>query len=192
MTAIAAWSNVEAALLDIVMQMTDSEDSVASTLYLSLESQSAKSSAIGSLAKLQADHEFSVRLNQALAVVKTAGKLRNPLAHWKIGASAEIPNALILQDPVKNKKGSLNYHSEAKARVKKFRSKKAWESDFFKAMSAGTMIYQKADLERIIKYIDDVCGLLIYLGIIQIAGKNGGERQEFLSRFDKQYAALAS
>lgn len=99
--AIASWSNVEAFLLRLFLHLLGGNQSLASSVYLSLEGQSAKIAAIRAAAKgaLSDKAEELAALNAILAIAKTNEKDRNKLAHWSWGDSSDLPDALLLFDP---------------------------------------------------------------------------------------------
>src|SRR5262245_32958359 len=87
--AIASWSNVESFMLRLFMQLLGGNESLAASVFLSLESQSAKTSAIKAASTSSLDDrpaELEV-LNAILAIAKANEKDRNKLAHWTWGDS---------------------------------------------------------------------------------------------------------
>lgn len=99
--AIASWSNVEAFLLHLFIQLLGGNESLATSVYLSLEGQSAKTGAIKAAAKnalVNREQELQV-LEALLSFAKTNEKERNKLAHWVWGDSPNLPDALLLLDP---------------------------------------------------------------------------------------------
>jgi hypothetical protein len=102
--AIASWSNVEAFLLRLFIQLLGGNESLASSVYLSLEGQSAKANAIKAAAAnaLAARGQELQVLEALLSIAKTNEKERNKLAHWVWGDSPNLPDALLLLDPRTN------------------------------------------------------------------------------------------
>jgi hypothetical protein len=102
--AIASWSNVEAFLLRLFIQLLGGNESIAASVYLALEGQSAKTNAI----KAAAANALSGRAEElgvfeaVLSIAKTNEKERNKLAHWVWGDSPTLPDALLLIDPRSN------------------------------------------------------------------------------------------
>lgn len=99
--AIASWSNVEAFLLQLFMQLLGGNESLAASVYLALDGQSAKTNAIkGAAANALRDRQQELALLEAiLAIAKTNEKDRNKLAHWTWGDSPNLPDAVLLVDP---------------------------------------------------------------------------------------------
>jgi hypothetical protein len=99
--AIASWSNVEAFLLRLFIQVLGGNESLAASVYLSLEGQSAKTSAISAAAAnaLAARGQELQVLEALLSIAKTNEKERNKLAHWAWGDSPNLPDALLLLNP---------------------------------------------------------------------------------------------
>lgn len=99
--AIASWSNVEAFMLRLFMQLLGGNESLAASVYLALSGQTAKTAAINAAAAKALEGkqaEFNV-LEAILSVAKTNEKDRNKLAHWTWGDSPTIPDAVLLVDP---------------------------------------------------------------------------------------------
>ncbi len=99
--AIASWSNVEAFLLRLFIQLLGGNESLAASVYLSIEAQSAKTSAIkaASTKVLETRSQEANVLDAILRLAKTNEKDRNKLAHWTWGESPAIPDAVLLIDP---------------------------------------------------------------------------------------------
>jgi len=99
--AIASWSNVESFMLSLFIQLMGGNDSMAASVYLALEAQSAKNAGISTAAEIALqgrEQELSV-LRAILSITKTNEKERNKLAHWAWGDSPDIPDALLLVNP---------------------------------------------------------------------------------------------
>lgn len=99
MEAIGSWSNVESFLIGLYVELMGGPNELASTAYLSLETQSAKTQAIQAVARKSLSKENLRLLNAILAVAKTHQKSRDKLAHHVWGESPDIPDALLLADP---------------------------------------------------------------------------------------------
>lgn len=99
--AVASWSNVEAFLLRLFVDLFGGHGSLAADVFLSLEGQSAKNAAIAAAAAsaLTARPDELRVLRAILAVTKTNEKDRNKLAHWTWGESLGLSDALLLVDP---------------------------------------------------------------------------------------------
>ena len=105
--AIASWSNVEAFLLRLFIQLLGGNESLAASVYMALDGQSAKTNAIKAAAANALRgraQELSV-LEAILSIAKTNEKERNKLAHWTWGDSPNLPDALLLLDPRANLDG---------------------------------------------------------------------------------------
>lgn len=99
MEAIGSWSNVESFLLGLYVELMGGPNDLASTAYLSLETQSAKTQAIQAVARKALSQENLRLLNAILAVAKTHQKSRDKMAHHVWGESPNLPDALLLADP---------------------------------------------------------------------------------------------
>lgn len=99
--AIASWSNVESFMLKLFVSLLGGNGSLAAEVFLALENQAAKNTAINAAASSvlrELTGELRV-LKAILAITKTNEKERNKLAHWTWGDSPNIPDGVVLIDP---------------------------------------------------------------------------------------------
>lgn len=139
--AIASWSNVEAFLLRLFIQLLGGNESLAASVYLSLEGQSAKTGAIraASAKALETRPQEANVLDAVLALAKTNEKDRNKLAHWTWGESPAIPDAVLLVNP----RATLN------------------DLDF-----SEIYVYRAQDFQSIIQSNDRLCGFGLSLKFV--------------------------
>ncbi len=99
--AIASWSNVEAFMLRLFIQLLGGNESLAASVYLALEGQSAKTATIRAAAEKALEARPAERgvLEAVLGIAKSNERDRNKLAHWTWGDSPAIPDAVLLVDP---------------------------------------------------------------------------------------------
>lgn len=88
-------------MLNLFVELFGGSQAMATTVFLSLETQSAKTAAIQAAAqkKLGTEQEKLDLLRAILAIAKTNQKSRDKLAHWTWGDSLQLPDALLLIDP---------------------------------------------------------------------------------------------
>jgi hypothetical protein len=94
---MASWSHAEASLLHLFVTLMGGKDEIAADVFLALESQSAKTSAISAAAKRRPEPEQEL-LRAILAIAKGNQKRRDAIAHGAWGFSADLPDALLLSD----------------------------------------------------------------------------------------------
>jgi hypothetical protein len=154
--AIASWSNVEALLLSLFIDVVGGHNSLAANVFLSLEGQSAKNAAIEAAAAsaLMARPTELRALRAILALVKTNKKDRNKLAHWTWGESPDLTDAVLLFDP----RSSIG------------------ELDISKVF-----VYRAADFRSIIQANDRLCGHCLTFKFI-LTGHVANREGELLSR----------
>ena len=149
--AIASWSNVEAFMLRLFMQLLGGNESLAASVFLVLENQASKTAAI-SAAAATALRERPAELNvlrAILSITKTNEKDRNKLAHWTWGDSPNIPDAVLLVNP-RASLGELD------------------RSEIY--------VYKAQDFQSIVRANDRLCGFGLSFNFIlrgHVANQNG-------------------
>lgn len=138
MEAIISWSNVEAFLLDLYLQILGGPQSLAAISYLSLDTKGPKTAALKAAAQAALDEASYKLLDALLKRVNQAGKSRDKLAHWKWGYSPELPDAFMLAGPRSN--------------LKDFRSGQGGDYDRSKVI-----VFKQRDFEDIINENDLLC-----------------------------------
>jgi hypothetical protein len=104
LSAIGTWSRVEFSFLRMFVVLMGGPETLSASIYVGLETQSAKTTAITVAANsLLKDRPDELRAVKALIkLAKTHQKSRNKLAHWMWGYSDQLPKALLLMDPKSN------------------------------------------------------------------------------------------
>lgn len=115
---ISTWSNVELHMLDTYVNLSGGSDELAAAIFLSLESHSAKSSAINTLALAKLDHKMQELLRAIQAVTKSHQGQRDKIAHWVWGDSPSLPDAILLIDPRQLVKASTNINKILDAQIR--------------------------------------------------------------------------
>lgn len=158
MEAIASWSNVEAFMLRLFVELLGGKKSLAAEVFLSLKGQTAKDSAIRAAAEFslkERPNELRI-LNAILSIAGTNKKHRNKLAHHTWGFSPQLPDALLLVDP----RASLE------------------EPD-----KSAIYVWNEADFNSIIAENDELCGYGMELTFVlrrHVGNQNGEMVQRLL------------
>lgn len=95
---IASWANVESFLLNLFIELMGGPKGKAATVFVSLDSRSARTAAIQAVARSLPEKHKKL-LDAILAVTKSNAKSRDKIAHHIWGDSPNIPNALLLHNP---------------------------------------------------------------------------------------------
>ena len=146
---IVSWGNVESFLLNLFIELMGGPKEKAATVFLSLESRSARAAAIRSVAELLPDDQKNL-LFAILAIAKSNGKSRDKIAHHTWGNSPDIPDALLLFNP----KDGLGPHFD----------------------NSNIFVYRKEDFTKIIKANERLAGfgqLLKFTLNDHVANKDG-------------------
>ena len=98
MEGIASFATVESWMLELYLELAGGNKSIAASMFLTLESRSARSSVLQPLiAALEPRYQD---LYRAIAkLLRTRALDRDKLAHWVWGVSNDLPDALLLADP---------------------------------------------------------------------------------------------
>jgi len=86
-------------MLNMYVELAGGAEADAAAVYLAMETNSAKSTAISILAERKLDADQLKLLRAIIKVAKSAQKERDKLAHWVWGTSTNLPDALLLSDP---------------------------------------------------------------------------------------------
>ena len=121
---ISSWSNVEAFHLNLFINLMGGKKDKAAKIFLSLESRSARLSAIRAIAADLPEKHRNL-LNAILSISRSYSKARDKIAHHVWGDSHDLPDALLLVDP-------------------KY-------ADFETLDRSKVFVYRKNDFQRIIK-----------------------------------------
>jgi hypothetical protein len=93
--SIASWTNVESFMLRLFVQLMGGPAETAATVFLALETQSAKQAAINAVVPALPQGQRQL-LRALMAIAVTNQKSRDKLAHWIWGDCIELPKALLL------------------------------------------------------------------------------------------------
>jgi hypothetical protein len=97
--AIASWANVELYQLMLFVDLLGGDHSIATDIYLALETDGPKRAAIRAAANASLSPDRLELLQAIFSLTDTATRQRNKLAHWVWGYSPDLPDAFILADP---------------------------------------------------------------------------------------------
>ena len=98
MEAIASWSHVEAAMLQLFITLLGSSQADAARMYLALEGRGPKTAAITAVAASSVPTGLTGVFGTIMAVNKSRQSIRDKLAHGIWGHSDELPDALLCVD----------------------------------------------------------------------------------------------
>jgi hypothetical protein len=106
---ISTWSFIEALTAHIVAFSLKGDMRVAVEMYLAITSATASNAALKTAVRVGLDRKYAELFN---AIWILGGELvgeRHKLAHWTLGYSADVPNALLIMDPKEGvKRGAHN------------------------------------------------------------------------------------
>jgi len=94
-----SWSNVESFMLHLFIDLMGGNQDNAATVFLALETQSAKTAAINAVAAAILPDQQKKLLAAILGIAKSHQAARDKIAHWTWGYAPQMPNALLLANP---------------------------------------------------------------------------------------------
>ncbi len=171
MEAIASWSHVEAAMLQLFISLLGNSQADAARMYLALDGRNPKTAAITAVASSRLSGE---RLEIFKAIMEAAAsrqRRRDKLAHGIWGHSNELPEALLCVDA---RHLPLDFHPRGMA---DFLNHAARHSE-------RIYVYRKGDFEEIVEENGKLVGAVF-------AFRTLGAYPEFLGP-DPQYDRLCS
>jgi hypothetical protein len=96
---IASWATVESFMLNVFVELMGGPTDKAATVFLALETQSAKAAAINAIADESLADEHKALLRAIIRVTKSHQAMRDKIAHLAWGDSPNLTEALLLIDP---------------------------------------------------------------------------------------------
>jgi hypothetical protein len=96
--AIASWSNVESAILNLYADLGRSDRGHAISQFLALETNSARAQALSLLGKYLSE-PAKPHFERLVELFRSRAKARDRLAHWVWGSAPLVQHALLLCDP---------------------------------------------------------------------------------------------
>jgi hypothetical protein len=100
MAVIAAWSHAEYEMMQIFAFLAGGAQTDAGAVYFSLEQKGAKANAINVLADRKLDPTNRGLLRAIMGIAKERQAKRDKLAHWIWGSSPQLPDAILLCNPL--------------------------------------------------------------------------------------------
>lgn len=105
---IAAWSQIEARLGNVLTGMLSADAVPVAAMYARIDSAAARSAALEGAAPAALKQEDQGLFLATLRVLRRLGRTRNEFAHWIWGHSDQLPDALLLLDP----KDDIQHHAK--------------------------------------------------------------------------------
>lgn len=98
-TVISTWSKIDSKLAGMLSGFLEADYTVAFAMYEAFSSADARRAALLAAAKVRS-HDNYVLINATLNVIKSSQRKRNQFAHHIWGHSPELPDKLLLMDPL--------------------------------------------------------------------------------------------
>ena len=106
---ISIWSMIEAFTASVALYAVKGDIRVAMEMYASIKSSGAANAALNTAVRMGLEPKYGELFN---AIATLSGELaseRHKLAHWGMGYSRDIPNAILLLNPTDGfKRGAHN------------------------------------------------------------------------------------
>jgi hypothetical protein len=96
---ISIWSSIEGLTASIVLWALGADVKVAAAMYSAITSAPASNAALKTAVRLGLKPKYAELFNAIWTISGELGEHRHRLAHWYVGYSSDIPNALLLLNP---------------------------------------------------------------------------------------------
>jgi hypothetical protein len=96
---ISIWSLVETLTANVALYAVKGDMRVAMEMYLSITSSSAANAALKAAVRLGLEPKYGELFNALWTISGELASERHKLAHWGMGYSKDIPNAILLLNP---------------------------------------------------------------------------------------------
>lgn len=143
MNIVAQWAVNEVRMARILVVLLGAQSRPVIAMHSALTSTQAQMAALRAAAKTMVTDEYWNTFDAALVVVKKLAKERNRVAHWIFGYSNQVPDALLLVNPVDFIDGEVIYQEGV--------AKGANVLDM-SLRKKGVLVYDKPEFERV--YMD--------------------------------------
>lgn len=141
MSVVAEWSLLENFVNTLFVSMLGSDAPGGAAIFATIRNQAGQRDAINAVAETHiANRDLRDAILAALDVYKGASKTRNRLVHWIWGHSPELPDAVLLANPVTRTALSAN-------RQRAVHDRNVDEIMRGDADLAGIFIYERQDFE---------------------------------------------
>jgi hypothetical protein len=138
---ITGWARVEGSLSLVFARYTYSRVDIAMSTYNSVEGYRAQRQMLGGAARAALSVDNYMLFEATMEFVKRQYNIRNEMAHWIWGKTEDLPDALIIMEPVSQRKTSTMIFG-ARNVTDLINSQKFKEDSGKK-----TFVYRKNDLE---------------------------------------------
>lgn len=169
----SSWAAVEYSLEMLFLSVTRGSSRSALAVFDSLESERAKFGAIRAAARVHLQQSDVIALEAVLAMVKSAGKLRNRFAHHLWGTVEQVPDRLLLTPP----DVASRIWRETKITLFAIKYLKRNDRDTQKLSQEETsrvMVYDLAEIEQIILDLNEAIRAL-YLFQALLDARDGAQ-----------------
>lgn len=96
---ISIWSLIETFIANVALYAVKGDMRVAMEMYLSITSSSAANAALKTAVRLGLEPKYGELFNAIWAISGELAPERHRLAHWGMGYSKDVPNAILLLNP---------------------------------------------------------------------------------------------
>jgi hypothetical protein len=156
MAVIAEWSALDGALLGLLTTMFPGRAEPIAEYYTTLRSDGPKTAMLHALARAVMDGPEIAVYDKLQKRYEASYSLRNPLAHWVLGHSPELPEAIIATDSRSYQKFLAAGDDDLAEIVKRAKSGEIPSLDHFSkgptrshAMLGESQVYREKDLTDI-------------------------------------------
>jgi hypothetical protein len=138
---ITGWAKVEGCLSLVFARYTRARVDVAMNIYNNVDAFRAQEQMLEGAARAALSDDDFFLYQASMKFIKRQYSVRNEMAHWLWGSTDDLPDALIIMEPVSHRKAhTMMFGANTGYDIEKCR-------EYWAESQNGTFVYRKADLE---------------------------------------------
>lgn len=163
-TIFSAWAIIEHQQDMLLVQITDGSSAAAISMFRSLRSDRAKQDALTAAAKVSLTQTQFSAFEVVMSVIRSSQKARNRFAHHVWGYCSELPDDILLTDPINA--GNLMTHVTQMLHARKRNLPITFDPKSVGLDKARVIVYSKKDIDVIIQRLTEVSQVVLYFSAL--------------------------
>jgi hypothetical protein len=173
MGVLAEWSQLEWALGELLQRMVGKNPAPASVMYYALSGSASKGAAMKALAEVVLEEWQKEHFEVIIKSFISSSKERNRIAHGLWGHANELPDALLLKDPIESAKYSLSFKVKQENNVAEIIP-----------FEEGILVYKATDFQNIQSDIFDLWNIVLHFSATTLWEHDA--REDLIAQFHEK------